>query len=756
MKTMIMLSILLAVCSLQAAPLIQNDLMQVQRNGENLVLRSRPSGKTATAQIDLPGFIGATETASCTDPRWGKGNRLTIRHGDSTTTLTLYDGNPFAHIETRVGCGGEDARDISKLIIAKMELDLGMDPKKLVTLGTGGLQTSSNPKGSYAYSVLADPETRNGVVCGWLTQRRGVGLILPSFKNGKHRLETQLDFGLMRIQPGQTRETDILMIGFFDDARLGLEHYADDIARVYDIQLPPKPNVYCTWYHRNLTGSGASTEKMIAENAAFAKKHLQPFGLNVFQIDDNWQAQEPAEKKNKGPIKTFVNTTEHFPGGMEKTAKNLRKEGFLPGIWYMPFAGDLFNPFFDPAIFAKNKTTGEPFEDDRWSGTTIDASCPAGEAFLRERFKRIHDWGYRYIKVDGLHIGSPSHNIYVNRSYDGKTFGDAEIYNKGMTFIEAYRHGLEILREENPDTFILGCSATQNMVSFAPVFGRVDAMRVGPDNDKARKGDWNHLTRGADFAGNLWFLNNRVWYNDPDPFYVRKTNPLNKARWMASWLAVSGVMNTTSMQYSELAPERLDIIKRTLPSHNLNARPVDIFEHKHPQIWKVANDRICVLGLFNWDETQETAIDYPLERMGLDSTKSYDAFDFWGNQYLGTVKGRLAATLPGAGCQVLALRETADHPQLLSTSRHITQGLIDVVSEHWKKTLLGKQLQGTSNVVAGDPYELRITCPEGFQPLEMKVSDQQATVSDIEQADGLARVTVVPSATELMTWRIRF
>jgi hypothetical protein len=754
MKTLAMIIVLFAACSLQAAQRIHNEHMQIELDAETLVLSSGVDAINITAKLDLPGFIGSCKVVPHTDALWGSGERLAIRHGDSTTTLTLYEGNPFAHLETRVANPEEIPRDIQRLIIAKMAFDLDVAATRLNTLGSGGLRPADNPKGSYAYSVLADPESRNGAVCGWLTQLRGVGLMLPSFENGIHSLETQLDFGHMRLKPGQARETDILLIGFFNDARLGLEKYADDIAAVYDIQLPPKPGVYCTWYHRNLTGSGASTEKALLENAVFAKEHLQPFGLNVFQIDDHWQALTGAETKNKGPIKTFAETNENYPAGMAQTANHLQKEGFVPGIWYMPFAGDLNNPTFNPAIFAKDKATGGPFEDDRWSGTTIDATSPLGEAFLRERFKRIHDWGYRYIKIDGLHIGAPCHNIYVNRSFDGKTFADAQIHNSETTFIEGYRHGLEILREENPGTFILGCSATQNMISFAPVFGTIDAMRVGPDNDGALRGSWKHTIRGADFAGNLWFLNNRVWYNDPDPFYVRETNPLNKAQWMASWLAVSGAMNTTSMQYSKLAPERLDLIKRTLPAHNLNARPVDILESKQPQIWKVENDRMCILGLLNWEEGKETTIDYAFARMGLDPATSYDAFDFWDNRYLGTMKGRLHTTLEGARCQVLALRETVDHPQLLSTSRHITQGLIDVVSEVWNPRK--RELDGTSNVVANDPYEMRIVCPNGFQALEIKVDDKKAEISAIEQAEGLARVTITPAATGCLDWKIGF
>jgi len=743
------------------AVVIENDLLRIKVEQNAIVLSSMQAGtETLSATLTLPGTIQNVQTLKCNDPLWGSGRQMVLQHGDRTTTLSLYDGTPFSHLETLVGNPGKKPLDQKKLTIANLTFDLGVEASQLNTLGTGGLRPATDPQGSYAYSVLANPDTRRGAVCGWLTQRRGVGLMLPSFSEGIPRLETQLDFGLFRIQPGNSRETDILLIGFFDDAREGLERYADDIAKVYDIHLPSKPAVYCTWYHRNLSGSGASTEKVIAENAAFAKEALQPFGLSVFQIDDHWQSQRvegveyEEEVKKIGPFKAFVQTTEHYPSGMAATAASLKAEGFVPGIWYMPFAGNHHNPYFDSKIFAKEIPSGEPFTDTRWSGTSIDSTNPKSEAFLRERFKRIHDWGYRYIKVDGIHLGTPSKNIYVNRAYNGKTFGEAEIHNKEMTFIEGYRKGLKILREESPDTFILGCTIAQNMVSFAPCFGMVDAMRVGPDNDGALRGNWSHITRGADFAGNLWFLNNRVWYNDPDPFYVRKSNPLNKARWMASWLAISGAMNTTSMQYSELAPERLDLIKRTLPAHDYNARPVDILENSKPAIWIVGNDRMHVIGLFNWDEKNETSITFSIERAGLDPQKQYEAYDFWANQYLGILSKESTQKLPGAGCRILALCEAHPYPQLLSTSRHITQGLIEVTAEKWNPKT--KILSGTSSVVAADPYEMRFVCPEGLKATAINVSDTTAAVSIIEQPGKLARVTITPSITGSMHWSMTF
>ena len=743
------------------AAMIENLLLRIEVEQSAISISSRQAEtKSLSAKLVLPRPVRDVKTLKFNDPLWGSGQRLVLQHGDRTTTLSLYDGNPFTHLETHIANPSKKPVDEKRLTIANLAFDLGVDAARLNTLGTGGLRPATNPAGSYAYSVLADPATRTGIVCGWLTQRRGVGLMLPSFSDGVPRLETQLDFGLFRIQPGTSRKTDILLIGIFDDARIGLEHYADNIAKVYDIHLPPKPAVYCTWYHRNLSGSGASTEKILAENAAFAKKTLQPFGLSVFQIDDHWQTDivdgvaYDGKVKKVGPIKAFAQANKNYPSGMAATAANLKAEGFIPGIWYMPFAGNHNNPYFDPEIFAKEIPSGKPFVDTRWSGTSIDSTSPKGEAFLRERVKRIHEWGYRYIKIDGLHLGTPSKNIYVNRTYDGKTFGEAELYDKDMTFIEGYRKGLAILHEESPDTFVLGCTISQNMVSFAPCFGMVDAMRVGPDNGAAGHGGWKQLTLGADFSGNLWFLNNRVWYNDPDPFYVRESNPLDKTRWMVSWQAISGAMNTTSMQYSELSPERLDLIKRTLPPHAYNARPVDILENTKPSVWLVGNDRMHVVGLFNWNEKKEASIDFSIERAGLNPQKQYEAFDFWANRYLGILPKKVTEVLPGAGCRILALREAQTHPQLLSTSRHITQGLIDVVAEAWNPKT--KTLSGTSNMVAGDPYEMRIVCPEGLKATATQVGDKAASVSKIEQTGKLVRATITPAATGPMNWSIVF
>ena len=744
---------------------LTNEYLQVLVCAGGLALS--PTGSQsgpATIRIELLGAMRREATiVECADERRGKGRSLVLKHGDRITTATIHDQDPFVYLESHVeNASGEpvvfDQIRVADLVFESSE---GADASKWSTLGSGGMKPAGTPENSFAYYAVADVASRNGVVCAWLTQQRGLGAMLPVYKDGQLRVGAELEFGNLRIQPNQARETDTLVIGFFSDVRLGLERFADEVAQTYDIHLKPKPDVFCTWYARRHSADGALTEDALAVNAAFAKAHLQPFGLNVFQIDDHWQADSHSkstvdENLDKGPIKIFKETNTNYPSGMPLAAEKLRRDGFVPGIWYMPFAAESKGAAtdFPPEIFAKDPETGKPISNTRWSGATIDSTSPDGEAFLRDRFQRIQKWGYSYIKVDGLHLGAPSHNIYVHRIPAGKSLRPAVLHNPDKTFIEGYRYGLKMLREETPGTFVLGCTSTQNMVSFAPIFGMVDAMRVGPDNDLATKGDWKELVFGADFAGNLWFLNNRVWYNDPDPFYVRESNPLAKARWMASWLAVSGAMNTTSERYGELPPERLDIIKRTLPAHDFPARPVDILEHEKPALWIVGNDRLHIVGLFNWDEKNSTTIACDPARMGLDTSKKYDVFDFWANRYLGTVSGTWNETLEGAGCRVLALRETATYPQLLSTSRHITQGLIDVKSESWDPA--ARILSGTSAMVAGDPYELCLVCPDALSPTNISVNENDGTCSGFTREGNLVRVTITPKKTGAVDWALTF
>jgi hypothetical protein len=651
----------------------------------------------------------------------------------------LYPKLPFVAFQTTLRNGTDAATTIRRLRTAALTLELAKPAGELRAVGTGGL-TPIADAGSYAYLAVADPVTRTGVVAGWLTHERASGVLFGGREGDLATIRARQDFGRLRLRPGDTAELETLLVGYFDDARLGLEAYADAIAERYAIELSPQPSLYCTWYHNR-----ASNENDILKSAAFARDHLAPYGFSVVQIDDGWQAGV----KDNGPKKDFTKVDRNgpYPSGMTKTADAIRDMGLVPGIWFMPFAGTWDDPWFadKQELFATKD--GKPFVT-RWGGTCLDTSNPRTLAYIRGIARAARDWGYRYFKLDGLFTGAATSQQYVNQGYKEDDFGETVLHDSAKTHIEAYRTGLRTVREAaGDDVFLLGCTITQNMRSMGAAMGIVDAMRVGPDNGR----EWVRMLRGPFAASTMYFLHGRVWYNDPDPLYVRDDVPLEHARALASWVALTGTLNASSTDYLALSPERLHLLQRTMPSHNLRPRPVDYFEERIPRVWLLSDEDRHVVGLFNWDEEQPAEINRSLENFGLDPEARYAAFDYWADRFLQPVSGTLAETLPPASCRIIAVRETGDAPVVVSTSRHVTQGVVDVISERWGAA--ARTLSGESQVVAGDPYELRVYCPDGYAAKNVTASSGAVAYT---QDGSRLRVRVTPESTGTIRWSVRF
>jgi hypothetical protein len=359
-------------------------------------------------------------------------------------------------------------------------------------------------------------------------------------------------------------------------------------------------------------------------------------------------------------------------------------------------------------------------------------------------------WGVKYYKMDGLWTGTATELMYINDGYkDDNMSNVAPFHDPLKTQIEAYRDGMKLLRESaGEDIFFSGCSVSQNMRSFGASFGLVDAMRVGPDINHDKQG----IRTGPIRAARLYFLNGRVWWNDPDPTMVRAKRrkggvTLDAARLTTSFTALSGQFFLVSDWLPDLPPRRLEILKRAMASHDAVARPVDYFDSALAKTWLVTDDKRGVqrnvIGLLNWEKKRQT-IGETLARTGLDPARSYYAFDFWDNKLLPDIKDAYSYSLPPESCKVIAVRAAEGRPVLLSTSRHVTQGIVDVVEEKWD----GKTLAGVSRLIANDPYELRIRVPRGWK-------FDKAGVPAVE-APGLVRVTLKSPRTEEVEWWVRF
>ena len=89
-----------------------------------------------------------------------------------------------------------------------------------------------------------------------------------------------------------------------------------------------------------------------------------------------------------------------------------------------------------------------------------------------------------------------------------------------------------------------------------------------------------------------------------------------------------------------------------------------------------------------------------------DPTVTNHAFDFWAAKPAPELLGSWSCELPPVSCRILALRARENHPVLVSTSRHVTQGMVDVESESWDAA--NRSLRLRVRLTGGDPNELRV------------------------------------------------
>lgn len=685
-----------------------------------------------------------------TDDKFGKGWVVSLVLPDqSICQFRVYQGRGLIFFRTDLFNAKKVPFTINKTTPLSFSAALGKSPAELKTLSCDGLFGGERERTVHAFLAAADPATRAGLVAGWLTHDRASGVVAVKPDAGALRIAARSEYGRLRLPRNRTAEGETFVAGYFSDALEGLEAFADAIAIANDVKLPPIPSGYCTWYSN--PHGGAADEKRITELAAFAGKELTKFGFGVIQIDDRWQisGRDFTTHRPDGP----------YPGGMKPTAERIRAAGMRAGLWYIPFGWDPKRPVFkDHQDWFVGRADGKGLYAVRWAGTCLDMTHPEARKFLAGCVSRISkDWGFKYIKIDGLWTGLAAKLTYPSPVYRDEGFGDAWFHDRNKTNIEAYRSGLALVREAaGKDVYILGCNIAQNMRTLGGSFARVDGMRVGRDISA----NWGKIIPCMQMGSRLYFLHGRVWHNDPDCLMLRKPLTLAQARAWGSWIALSGQLNLVSEWLVGLPAERLEVVKRSMPNHGLCGRPVDLFENANPRIWTLTArkpTRRDVVGLFNWDP--KGPADFSVDTAGLDLPRSktgkYVGFDYWADAFVAPFDKTLKATLPGGSCRIIAVRPVEDRPVLVSTSRHITQGVIDVHAEAWDAA--SKTLSGTSTLVAGDPYELRIYVPKlVVATAAATVGGKEALTMKVAQKGPQLRVKFTSTTGGKATWKVVF
>ena len=203
----------------------------------------------------------------------------------------------------------------------------------------------------------------------------------------------------------------------------------------------------------------------------------------------------------------------------------------------------------------------------------------------------------------------------------------------------------------------------------------------------------------------------------------------------------------TSDDMPKLGPERVELVRRIFPVADI--RPMDLYPLAgKPRIFdlRIASPgagQWDVVAVFNWDALQSVSVRLEPKDLGWPDGR-FLYYDVWQKKLLGTGPGGLTLALAPGSCQVLAVRPAADHPQLVGTSRHLTQGADDLLEAAWDPARA--TWKGQSRVVGGDAYELRFTLPPGWTS-----TDARAKI------DGpLAVLTLKSDVNRSVAWSLAF
>ena len=521
-------------------------------------------------------------------------------------------------------------------------------------------------------------------------------------------------------------------------------------------RCPKAPTGWMSW---NVYFDKAGSAENLAE-AVIGAKYLKPFGLDIWSIE-SWQGNSlwlPVGKFHNLDLSRYE---PQFPETMKELADKIRKLGFRPGLW-MPLYGTGDKAFHDahPTWFLHDEK-GQPISN--WNGVyMLDTTNEEALDHIR-KICRIasREWGYEFFKFDGM-ANTPRKFERPEIRARMKNPADAEWFDRS---VRAFREGI------GPDRLFLGC-----MGDFTGTEARyLDASRLGSDvvgcyhglgenynalgnSDYAQMPvKWANVLHQAECTFTQIFVNNIMFYTDPDTLLVGYALEKHEAEVMATIIGLPGQLMFAGDKLGTLQADRMKIIQQTLPVADIH--PQNLYPYAASAmipVWNLAVTRPFgawrVVALFNFtDAPKDFAV--PLADLGIDPAKRYTAYEFWGQTYEGEISGSLAAkAVPMRSVKLFALHEAADHPQFVGDDRHLTQGAVELTNLMWDAAK--KTYTLAVKAIGGFPFTYVVRVPQGYAFKAVSASDGATAMAKAE--NGLVKVTVGAEASKTVKVTLQF
>ncbi len=506
---------------------------------------------------------------------------------------------------------------------------------------------------------------------------------------------------------------------------------------------------YCSWWPYREQISQQVVDEL---TGVFADKKLPDFGYDYLQLDAGYTACGGGQPAG-GPASFLEWDENKFPDGAEGAIKAIRAAGMKPGVWCHRVYRS-YNRKDLPETGKQNpdwfvcKEDGSIYQGGYGVWTLNTSNEEALDKMVRPLFRGIRKLGWDYVKIDGA-------GDMLNS--DKQQPAEAHFKKVGMTPEESLRKWDTVAREElGRDTFILTCwGVSPGRVSV----GLVDGVRLGGDGFQ-----WNTMLGNSS-------MNGVAWRGDPDHCDIlpeREDERMTMDVFGAdsaptdtivrpAVVAMAGSMLLVSDKAEVYENDaHLEGMKRSAPV--LFTVPGQLYDSGGNGEWWLQEidrpfDHWSVLARFNWNGKESPEQEVEFAELGLDPKRDYLVFEFWTQEYMGKHRGAFTAPAMDAntGMRAFAIREAREHPWVLSTTRHLSQGGVSLVGEKWDAA--AKSLAGTSKVVVGDPYDLTVSIPFGYKLSGAEVSGEEVTT---ESQTETATVRFVPSATKEVQWKMTF
>lgn len=531
-----------------------------------------------------------------------------------------------------------------------------------------------------------------------------------------------------------------------------LNHYYRDSLGIAFYQpidksvFPVPPSGWCTWYYYYRVINPAE----VIANAHWIAKNLAPFGARYVQLDDGWQGMG---ERGSGGYRDWSTIDPRFREiGLQGLADSIRSLGLEAGIWIAPHGQSNSQVAHSSGAFLwkPNDSTASTTWEGRY---LVDPTARATPGYLGNLFERLRAMDYSYFKIDGQTIVVREYARKLQYMSGSVPRGEPEEVGAAL-----YRGTLRTIRSAiGPESYLVASWGT-------PLAG------VGLYNGSRTGGDivqgWDGFL-GAAAAAQQWnFLHNIAWYSDPDVLIVRPPMREGTARAWATVLGLTGQALMSSDRLTDLPESRVELLRRVYPA--VDIRPLDLFRPANSRkpiidlkVSHLGRD-YDVVGVFNYDTDSTSNRLLSWAALGLDSTAAYHVYDFWNGTYYGAWKHGVFIDVPPADVRVMTLVRATERPVLVSTSRHITQGWVELLALRHGGTSTHPSLSGESRVIGGDPYTLTVGLPRGAPTFRLTAARVQGGVDGAPVSvswsshQGYATVTIRTDTTQAVRWEIEF